>query len=110
MPQAWMASESPTQLHRCYVCIPYPLHGLANFPSTMLEQALSIFNNDTLYRNEIARTSYKLGCVLQDSGDISKGKGLIEKAEALRREILPGAVDQDVDEDTFNGLVMFWSR
>ncbi len=76
----------------------------------MLEQALDIYNNDSLYRNEIARTRYKLGCVLQDSGEISKGRTEIAKAEQLRRDIMPNIIDQEVDEDCFDRLVMFWSR
>ena len=76
----------------------------------MLEQALSIYNNDPLYNNEIARTTYKLGCTLQDSGEMSKGRMMIEKAEMLRCQILGGAPDQDVDEESFDKLVMFWSR
>ena len=80
------------------------------YPSTMLQQALNIYNNDPLYNNEIARTKYKLGCTLQDSGEISKGRIEIEKAETLRRQILGGAPDQDVDEESFDKLVMFWSR
>lgn len=76
----------------------------------MLEQALSIYNNDSLYRNEIARTTYKLGCVLQDSGEISKGQGEIDKAECLRRQIMPDITHENVDEDDFDRLVMFWSR
>lgn len=76
----------------------------------MLEQALSVYNNDSLYRNEIARTTYKLGCVLQDSGEILRGQGEIDKAENLRRQITPDATNEDVDENTFDKLVMFWSR
>ena len=76
----------------------------------MLEQAWIIYNNDSLYQNEIARTTYKLGCVLQDSGDVVKGGVLINKAEKLRRQILPDADDRFVDEDSFDKLVMFWSR
>jgi len=76
----------------------------------MLEQALDIYNNDSLYRNEIARTRYKLGCVLQDSGEISKGRTEIAKVEQLRRDIMPNIIDQEVDEDCFDRLVMFWSR
>lgn len=76
----------------------------------MLEQALSVYNNDSLYRNEIARTTYKLGCVLQDSGEILRRQGKIDKAERLRRQIMPDATNEDVDEDAFDKLVMFWSR
>lgn len=76
----------------------------------MLEQALSIYNNDSLYRNEIARTTYKLGCVLQDSGEISEGREKIEEAEEMRRKISPDSAECYADEDTFDRLVMFWSR
>ena len=76
----------------------------------MLEQALSIYNNDSLYRNEIARTTYKLGCALQDSGEITRGRTEIDKAEGLRRQIMPDIANEDVDEDSFDRLVMFWSR
>ena len=76
----------------------------------MLEQALSIYNNDSLYSNEIARTTYKLGCTLQDLGEMSKGRTEIEKAETLRRQISGDAPDQEVDEESFDKLVMFWSR
>jgi hypothetical protein len=55
----------------------------------MLEQALEIYNGSELHRNEIARTKYKLGCVLQDSGDVSRGRAAIEEAENMRKEILP---------------------
>ena len=76
----------------------------------MLQQALNIYNNDPLYNNEIARTTYKLGCTLQDSGEMSKGRMMIENAEMLRCQILGGSPDQDVDEESFDKLVMFWSR
>lgn len=76
----------------------------------MLEQALGIYNNDPLYRNEIARTTYKLGCTLQDSGDMLRGQGAIDKAEKLRRQIMPDATDEVIDESTFDKLVIFWSR
>ena len=35
---------------------------------------------------------------------------MIQSAEGLRREILPEAPYQGVDEDTVDKLVMFWSR
>ena len=86
------------------------LNHIADSISTMLEQALSIYNNDSLYRNEIARTRYKLGCVLQDSGQISEGQAEIVEAQKLRRMILPNVLDDDVDEESFDRMVMFWSR
>ena len=105
-----MALASQSKLQGGNVSVSRLFLDIANAQSTMLEQALAIFNGDNLYRNEIARTSYKLGCVLQDSGEISKGRELIQMAEELRRQILPETKDQDTDEDSFDKLVMFWSR
>jgi hypothetical protein len=76
----------------------------------MLNQALTVFEeHPSWYKNESARTKYKLGCVLQDSGRFEEGTRLIEDAETLRKEIL----GQDVEpgnERSFDELVMFWSR
>lgn len=78
----------------------------------MLEQALEVYFSSHLYRNEIARTTYKLGCVLQDSGKIDEGKEKIDDAEKRYRIIKAKAVDEalDLDEQDYDGLVMFWSR
>ena len=78
----------------------------------MLKQALEVFRSSKLYRNETARTTYKLGCVLQDSGKIQEGKKLIDDAEQLYRSIRGiGATDVlDLDEQAYDGIVMFWSR
>jgi len=78
----------------------------------MLEQALEVYSSSQLYRNEIARTTYKLGCVLQDSGKIEEGKGKIDDAEKRYRAIKGIADDEalDLDEKDYDGLVMFWSR
>ncbi|KAK4443298.1 protein SERAC1 [Podospora aff. communis PSN243] len=76
----------------------------------LLNQALAVFNaRPEWYRNERARTTYKLGCVLQDSGSLQEGSKLINEAEALRREILLTHVPPGEEKD-FDGLVMFWSR
>ena len=106
-----MAFASYAQLSSSDVSISFSIaYTYTEFSSTMLEQALSIYNNDSLYKNEIARTTYKLGCVLQDLGEMSNGRIEIEKAETLHRQMLSGAPDQDVDEESFDKLVMFWSR
>ncbi|KAK0611224.1 P-loop containing nucleoside triphosphate hydrolase protein [Immersiella caudata] len=76
----------------------------------LLNQALTIFNaRPSWYRNERARTKYKLGCVLQDTGRLAEGTKLINEAEELRREILGAKVPPGEEKD-FDSLVMFWSR
>ncbi len=76
----------------------------------MLNQALAVFKeHPSWYKNEIARTKYKLGCVLQDSGSFEEGTKLIEEAERLRKEILGQDVESG-NERSFDELVMFWSR
>ncbi|EAQ85334.1 hypothetical protein CHGG_09348 [Chaetomium globosum CBS 148.51] len=87
-------------------------HARKEYPQAieLLNQALALFEaRPTWYRNERARTKYKLGCVLQDAGKMDEGSRLINEAEELRREIigpnvLPG------NEREFDRLVMFWSR
>ncbi|KAI1841737.1 hypothetical protein JX266_012105 [Neoarthrinium moseri] len=76
----------------------------------LLHQALCVFDaRPTWYRNEISRTKYKLGCVLQDMGKLNEGSQLINDAEQIRRDILgPGVAPGD--ERNFDELVMFWSR
>ena len=78
----------------------------------MLKKALDVYRkHPVFFKNEIARTIYKLGCVLQDAGNLSQGTQLIEEAEQLRREIVPpehwapAKYDQDYDE-----IVQFWTR
>ena len=78
----------------------------------MLKKALDVYRkNSVFFKNEIARTCYKLGCVYQDAGDLPKGTQLIEEAEQLRREIVPpehwapAQYEQDYDE-----IVQFWTR
>ncbi|KAH6658972.1 P-loop containing nucleoside triphosphate hydrolase protein [Truncatella angustata] len=76
----------------------------------LLNQALAVFEaRPTWYRNERARTKYKLGCVLQDMGKVEDGSQLINEAEQIRRDILGPGVSPG-DEHHFDELVMFWSR
>lgn len=76
----------------------------------LLRQALAVFDARPIwYRNERARTMFKLGCVLQDSGNTEEGQLLVKQAEELRREILRATVPPG-DEKEFDTLVMFWSR
>ncbi|KAH8203220.1 hypothetical protein TruAng_002625 [Truncatella angustata] len=73
----------------------------------LLNQALAVFEaRPTWYRNERARTKYKLGCVLQDMGKVEDGSQLINEAEQIRRDILGPGVSPG-DEHHFDELVMF---
>ena len=77
-----------------------------------LEAALEVYENTPhLFRNEIARTKYKMGCIYQDMGDMAKGRAEIRKAERMRQEIVsaedwaPARGEEDYDE-----IVQFWTR
>ncbi|KAK0730143.1 hypothetical protein B0H67DRAFT_560920 [Lasiosphaeris hirsuta] len=76
----------------------------------LLNRALAVFEaRPAWYRNERARTKYKLGCVLQDMGKLKEGTRLVNEAEQIRRDIVgPNALPGD--ERDFDMLVMFWSR
>jgi hypothetical protein len=76
----------------------------------MLDRALTIYNNDPNYQNEIARVLYKKGCVIQDAGNIAKGAFEIAKAESIYRTITGAGEDQVVGEGKFDTIIMFWSR
>ncbi len=76
----------------------------------LLNQALTVFEaRPTWYRNERARTKYKLGCVLQDRGSLDEGSRLINEAEEIRREVVGSNMPPGEERD-FDRLVMFWSR
>lgn len=75
-------------------------------------QALDIYSTyPRFFKNEIARTKYKMGCVYQDMGDRTKGRAAIEEAQRLRKEIMPPERwTAATDEQCFDDLVMFWTR
>ena len=76
-----------------------------------LESAIGVYNTSALYKNEIARSTYKLGCVLQKSGAVQDGRRKMEEAELMRWEILGEEAGRATDgESAFDNLVMFWSR
>lgn len=76
----------------------------------LLNRALAVYEaRPTWYRNERARTKYKLGCVLQDMGKMEEGSQLINDAEQIRRDILGPNILPGGERD-FDELVMFWSR
>lgn len=64
-----------------------------------------------IFKNEIARTKYKLGCALQDKGDLEKGSELVREAESLRKEIVsPEDWEPAAGEEDFDDIVQFWTR
>lgn len=77
-----------------------------------LIQALEIYNSNTVFfKNEIARTEYKLGCVYQGLGDKENGREAIKEAERLRKEIVPPEKwAPALYEESFDDIVQFWSR
>jgi hypothetical protein len=76
----------------------------------LLDQTIAIFEKSKYLRNELARSVFKLGCVLQDAGDIRAGGDKIRKAEEMRASILGDWYFPSDQEHDYDMLVMFWSR
>jgi hypothetical protein len=77
-----------------------------------LDRALSIWGDRTWYKNESARSSFLRGTHLISLGgeeNMEQGKRWVERAKALRREILPGEASRELDTVDFDDLVCFWS-
>jgi tetratricopeptide (TPR) repeat protein len=91
----------------------FHLHRLHQYAEAevFLRKALAIYEKGgVMYRNEIARTTYRLGCVLQDSGKIADGRKEVMAAEKLRQDILGKEWTPAQSERDFEDLVFFWSR
>jgi hypothetical protein len=83
----------------------------------MLEQALAVYKSgkDEGFRHgEIARTSYKLGLVLQELGDFEKADVAMKEARKLRKEVLQKSGrptgEENAGEDGYDTLVSLWAR
>jgi hypothetical protein len=78
----------------------------------MFEGALEIYTRKPqLLKNEIARTKYKLGCLLQDMGKHSEGSVLVREAEGIRQQIVPPEDWEPAKgEEDFDNIVQFWTR
>ncbi|CAH0035416.1 unnamed protein product [Clonostachys rhizophaga] len=78
----------------------------------MLNNALGVYaSQPKIFKNEIARTKYKLGCLQQDMGAHIEGGALIREAERLRKEIVaPEDWEPAQGEKAFDGIVQFWTR
>jgi hypothetical protein len=78
----------------------------------MLECALGVYNiSPQHFRNEIARTRYKRGCIYQDMGDRQRGILEISEAEQIRKQIVePGEWEPARGEQDFDAIVQFWTR
>ncbi|KAL3419104.1 tetratricopeptide repeat domain-containing protein [Phlyctema vagabunda] len=79
---------------------------------TLLHSVIDIFTQEPEYlRNELARAKYKLGCVLQDMGELESGRLEITEAENLRKLIVPQEKWLPATgEEAYDELIMFWSR
>lgn len=77
-----------------------------------LQEALKVYDKTPhLYKNELARTKYKIGCVRQDIGDSEAGIELIREAERVRQEIVPWEDWEPAKgEEDFDEIIQFWSR
>ncbi|KAL4936544.1 hypothetical protein BDV06DRAFT_91444 [Aspergillus oleicola] len=78
----------------------------------MFEKALDIYaSHPKVYRNEIARTNYKMGCLKQDTKHYDEGTALIREAERIRQEIVPPEEWEPAKgEEDFDNIVQFWTR
>jgi hypothetical protein len=73
-----------------------------------LRRALAIYEKGgVMYRNEIARSMYRLGCVLQDSGKIAEGRKEVMAAEKVRQDIFGKEWTPGQSEKDFKDLVFF---
>jgi tetratricopeptide (TPR) repeat protein len=88
------------------------LHRLQQYQDAIkhLNSALGIYSGSSFYQNEIARTKYKLGCVLRDAGQEIEGRKTLLEAEELRKKILGSDCRPARTEEDYNDLLMFWSR
>ncbi|KAF9252092.1 hypothetical protein DTO013E5_886 [Penicillium roqueforti] len=78
----------------------------------MFERALDIYESQPhLYKNEIARTKYKIGCLKQDTQHHSDGAALIREADRIRQQIVPPEDWEPAKcEEDFDNIVQFWTR
>lgn len=83
-----------------------------HFGREKFETALEIYEaHPVLFKNEIARTKYKLGCLEQDIGKPKEGAALIKEAEKMRQEIIPPERWEPAKgEGDFDEIVQFWTR
>lgn len=78
----------------------------------LIKQALSVFNGRSDLRNELARTTFKEAQLYLAKGEGVQASTCFKKAYELRCEILPGdtKVLEEVQEEDYDELVIFWSR
>jgi hypothetical protein len=76
----------------------------------MLEQALDAYGDNSYFRNETARTLYKLGHAQLDIGKTAEGARNIETAVAMFKEVRPMLNASNLSEKDFDKLVISWFR
>lgn len=79
---------------------------------TYLAQALKIFQDRPSFRHELARTTFKKGQLLRLMGRESEADDVMAQAYKIRRHLMPQDVRplEQLAEDDFDKLVIFWSR
>ncbi|KID60293.1 tetratricopeptide repeat domain-containing protein, partial [Metarhizium brunneum ARSEF 3297] len=78
---------------------------------TNLRDALQVFESGGAFLNETARSTFMLGCVYQDAGEIANGRLLIEKAEEMRKKVVGDAEWSPASGvSEFDSLINCWSR
>lgn len=76
----------------------------------MLEQALDAYRDNSFFRNETARTLYKIGNTQLDMGSVAEGVENIERAKAIYKEVRPELDSSNLSETDFDKLVISWFR
>ena len=92
--------------------LPLKVYLLTKNHRDYLDRTLSIWGDRQWFKNESARSSYLRGIHLQSIDgveNIEKGKQWVERAMALRKEVLPNEEPRHLDTKDFNDLVCFWS-
>ncbi|KAI9794810.1 MAG: hypothetical protein M1816_002938 [Peltula sp. TS41687] len=79
----------------------------------LIDQALKVWGADrTIYKPEIARSSFLKAKILYHLGEEKKASELLKEASTARRELKRSSKKQDGDliEEDFDELVTFWSK
>lgn len=73
---------------------------------------MAVYNEQPhFFKNEIARTKFKMGTVYQDLGELVIGRKLIDEAQRLRKDLIPPEKWRKAEnEGDFDNLVQFWTR
>lgn len=78
----------------------------------MINHAIKIFSTKKHCKNEYARAIYKLGQMHEAMGEETEALRRFQEAFDLRRKLVPrdGRKLEDLTEEDYDKLVIFWSR